>query len=114
MFPPVHTFEGRHRTAGGDGTVVATAMAPDRVVAVLVFLAGLRLVQDYAIYPRLIGRVMHLHPVAVVLALWVGAALGGVVGVCLAVPIVGITPVAHRHWREYREIEELVKERAAT
>jgi predicted PurR-regulated permease PerM len=94
--------------------VVATAMAPDRVVAVLVFLAGLRLVQDYAIYPRLISRVMHLHPVAVVLALWVGAALGGVVGVCLAVPIVGIAQVAHRHWREYREIETLIRERAAT
>lgn len=93
--------------------VVATAMAGERVVAVLVFLAGLRLVQDYAIYPRLISRVMHLHPVAVVLALWAGAAIGGIVGVCLAIPIVGITQVAHRHWREYREIEDLVKERAA-
>ena len=94
--------------------VVATAMAGDRVVAVLAFLAILRLVQDYAIYPRLISRVMHLHPLAVVLALWLGAALGGVVGVCLAVPLVGITQVAHRHWREYREIEDLVRERAAT
>jgi len=94
--------------------VVATAMAEDRVMAVLIFLAVLRLVQDYAVYPRLISRVMHLHPVAVVLALWVGAGLGGVVGVCLAVPIVGIAQVAHRHWREYREIEALVRERAAT
>jgi predicted PurR-regulated permease PerM len=94
--------------------VVATAMAGDRVLAVLVFLAGLRLVQDYAVYPRLISRVMHLHPVAVVLALWVGAAIGGIVGVCLAVPIVGIAQVAQRHWREYREIEDLLKKRAAT
>ncbi|MDP3718651.1 MAG: AI-2E family transporter [Acidobacteriota bacterium] len=94
--------------------VVATGMAEERVVAVLVFLAGLRLVQDYAIYPRLISRVMHLHPVAVVLALWAGAAIGGIVGVCLAIPVVGMAQVAHRHWREYREIEELVRERAAT
>ena len=94
--------------------VVATAMAGDRVLAVLVFLAGLRLLQDYAIYPRLISRVMHLHPVAVVLALWAGAGLGGIVGVCLAVPIVGMAQVAHRHWREYREIEALVRERAAS
>lgn len=94
--------------------VVATGMAGERVVAVLVFLAGLRLVQDYAIYPRLISRVMHLHPVAVVLALWAGAAIGGIVGVCLAIPVVGIAQVAHRHWREYREIEDLLRERAAT
>jgi predicted PurR-regulated permease PerM len=90
--------------------VVATAMAPERVVAVLVFLAALRLLQDYAIYPRLISRAMHLHPLAVVVALWAGAALGGLVGVCLAIPLVGMMQVTYRHWREYREIEHLVGE----
>ena len=90
--------------------VVATAMAPERVVAVLVFLAALRLLQDYAIYPRLISRAMHLHPLAVVVALWAGAALGGLVGVCLAIPIVGVMQVTYRHWREYRDIEHLVGE----
>jgi predicted PurR-regulated permease PerM len=90
--------------------VVATAMDPDHVVRILVFLAAVRVVQDYVIYPRLISRAMSLHPLAVVVALWVGAALGGVVGVCLAVPCVGIVQVTYRHWREYREIEELVEE----
>ena len=66
--------------------VVATAMAPERVLPVLVFLAALRLLQDYAIYPRLISRAMHLHPLAVVVALWAGAAVGGVVGVCSRSP----------------------------
>lgn len=88
--------------------VVATATAPDRVVAILVFLAALRLLQDYVVYPRLISRALHLHPLAVVAALWTGAGLGGVVGVCLAVPVVGVLQVAHRHWREYRDIEALV------
>ena len=52
---------------------------------------------------------MHLHPLAVVAALWVGAGLGGVVGVCLAVPLVGMLQVIHRHWREYYEIETMVE-----
>ena len=56
----------------------------------------------------LISRALHLHPLAIVVALWAGAALGGLVGVCLAVPLVGIMQVTHRHWREYREIEALV------
>jgi predicted PurR-regulated permease PerM len=90
--------------------VVATAAAPDRVVAILVFLGALRVVQDYLIYPRLISRTMHLHPLGVVLALWAGAALGGIVGVCLAVPIVGMLQVTYRHWREYRDIENLVSD----
>ena len=90
--------------------VVATAMAPERAVAVLFFLAALRLVQDYGVYPRLISGALHLHPLAVVLALWIGAVVGGIVGVCLAVPLVGGVQVARRHWREYRDIETLVAE----
>ena len=50
------------------------------------------------------------RPLAVVMALWLGAALGGLVGVCLAVPVVGMLQVTHRHWREYRDIEALVAE----
>jgi len=90
--------------------VVATAMAPASVLSVLGFLALLRIVQDYAIYPHLISQAMHLHPVAVVLALWAGAAVGGLVGICLAIPIVGVLQVAWRHWREYRAIEDLVED----
>ncbi len=90
--------------------VVATAAAPDRVVEVLAFLAALRVLQDYVIYPRLIRRTLHLQPLAVVLALWAGAAVGGVVGVCLAVPLVGLMQATHRHLREYRDIEVLVAE----
>jgi predicted PurR-regulated permease PerM len=47
------------------------------------------------------------------MALWAGAGLGGVMGVCLAVPIVGAMRVTHRHWREYRDIEALVAEAGA-
>lgn len=90
--------------------VVATAVAPERVLSVLGFLALLRVVQDYLIYPRMISRAMKLHPLAVVFALWTGAALGGLVGVCLAIPLVGVLQVTIRHWREYREIETLVEE----
>ena len=90
--------------------VVATAMAPDRVFPVLAFLAALRILQDYAIYPRLISHAMHLHPLAVVVALWIGAAVGGLIGVCLAIPLVGVLQVAYRHWREYRDIEDLIED----
>ena len=88
--------------------VVATSVAPDRALAILGFLLALRVVQDYAIYPRLISRALHLHPLAVVVAIWAGAGLGGVVGVCLAAPTVGMLQVTRRHWREYRDIEALI------
>ena len=85
---------------------------PDTVkfVLVLAFLGTLRVVQDYVIYPRLIRKALHLHPIAVVMAIWLGALLGGVIGVCLAVPSVSILQVTYRHIREYRAIERLVRE----
>jgi predicted PurR-regulated permease PerM len=88
--------------------VVATSMAPERSLSILAVLAGLRILQDYVVYPRLISRALHLHPLGVVMAIWVGAAIGGLIGVCLAVPVVGTVQVTRRHWREYRDIEALV------
>lgn len=85
-----------------------SGVSPGEGLVVLAFLGGLRIVQDYVVYPRLIRNAMHLHPLAVVAAIWVGAAIGGVVGVCLAVPTVGILQVARRQWREYREVERLI------
>lgn len=94
-------------------SATAVVVSPSQALLVLAFLGGLRLLQDYIIYPRLIRHAMHLHPIAVVLAIWLGAMLGGVVGVCLAVPTVGVLQVAYRHYREYRAIERLVREHEA-
>jgi predicted PurR-regulated permease PerM len=94
--------------------ISATSVASSsQVLLVLAFLGWLRVLQDYVIYPRLIRRTMHLHPIAVVLAIWLGATLGGIVGVCLAVPTVGVLQVLYRHYREYRDIERLVREHAS-
>ena len=79
----------------------------------LVGLGALRFVQDYVVYPQLMGRRMHLPPLAVVLALLVGARLGGIVGVALALPLVGVGAVAWRHWRDHRDIEKLVRSHAS-
>jgi predicted PurR-regulated permease PerM len=67
-----------------------------------VFLAVLRIVEDYVIYPRLIGRDIHLHPLVVILAVLAGVELDGVAGVFIAVPIVALLTVAARHWLEWR------------
>ena len=90
-------------------TLVAGMQAGDRLLAVIVFLGALRVVQDYVIYPRLIRQGMHMSTLAVVLTIWAGAALAGAAGVILAIPVAGLISVSYRHWREYREIERLVR-----
>jgi predicted PurR-regulated permease PerM len=74
---------------------------------VLGFLAVLRIVEDYIVYPRLIGQGIHLHPLAVITAILAGAELAGVAGIFLAIPVVAILTVSYRHWLEHRGSEGL-------
>lgn len=92
--------------------VVAT-QAGDKVWAALLFLIVLRVVQDYVVYPRLVRRGIGLSTPAVILTIWCGAALAGATGVIVAIPAAGFLSVSVRHWREYRDIERLVREHQA-
>jgi predicted PurR-regulated permease PerM len=84
---------------------VVLAALHDPVLAVwtAVFLSVLRLLEDYVIYPRLIGRDIHLHPLVVILAVLAGVELDGIAGIFIAVPVVALVTVAARHWLEWRE-----------
>ncbi len=87
---------------------VATLHAgPFAALLVLLFLGVLRLVQDYVVYPKLIGQGIHLHPLAVIIAILSGAELAGVAGIFLAIPVVAILTVSYRHWLEHRGSEGL-------
>lgn len=81
--------------------VVAAFQAPSLAAWVLVFLVVLRILQDYVIYPRLIGHGTHLHPLTIILGVLIGAELGGIVGVFLAVPAMAMLSVAYRHWTDW-------------
>ncbi len=78
-------------------------------LAVLVFLGVLRVVQDYVIYPRIIGQGIHLHPLAVILAILAGAEIAGVAGIFLAIPVIAILTVSYRHWLEHRGSETIAE-----
>jgi predicted PurR-regulated permease PerM len=69
---------------------------------VLVFLVVLRIVHDYVTYPRIIREGIHLHPIAIILAILGGTELAGIAGVFLAIPVVALATVAYRHWVKSR------------
>jgi predicted PurR-regulated permease PerM len=55
-----------------------------------------RVLQDYVATPKIMGQQLKIHPLAAVFAVLVGAELGGVIGIYLAVPIVASVPVIWR------------------
>ncbi len=81
-----------------------------KAMAVLAFLGVLRIVQDYVLYPRIIGSGIHLHPLAVILAILAGHELAGMAGIFLAIPVIAVLTVTYRHWLEHRGSSGLVAE----
>jgi len=57
-----------------------------------------RITQNYVTYPRIMGRQLELHPLAAIFAVLVGAEVGGIVGIYLAVPLTAALRVV---WRTY-------------
>ena len=82
--------------------VVASFYSVNQIIGVLLFLGVLRIIHDYYTYPLIIGQGVHLHPLAVILAILAGHEMAGVTGIFLAIPVIAILTVTHRHWLEHR------------
>jgi predicted PurR-regulated permease PerM len=71
-------------------------------LGVALFLALLRIAQDYIIYPRIVGQGIEMHPLVVIIAILSGAELGGLIGVFLSIPTVGLMIVVYNHYLAYK------------
>ncbi len=78
-------------TAGAAAAMVA--LVSEGVVDALLVVAAVTLVQQLEgdlLYPVVVGRTVALHPVVILLAVSVGAVLGGIIWAFIAVPLVAI------------------------
>lgn len=72
-------------------------------VVVLIFLGAWRLVQDYVVSPRIMGRSMELHPLAAIFGVLAGGEIAGVLGIYLSIPVMASLRIVFRRWRLYAE-----------
>lgn len=61
-----------------------------------------RIVQNYYNSPRILGQQLEIHPLAAIFAVLVGAELGGIIGIYLAVPLIASLRVI---WHMYAGAE---------
>jgi predicted PurR-regulated permease PerM len=82
------------------------------VLYVIAFFVVMQLVENNVLAPRITGGAVGLHPVVALLAIVIGADLGGVVGALFAVPFAGVASVLIAAvWKGWRG-EPVVVERA--
>jgi len=76
----------------GTLAILVTLAAKGWVAAVI--LLGVLIIEDqlegHLLQPQVVGRVIRLHPLAIILSLAVGSVLAGIAGAVVAVPIVAV------------------------
>ena len=76
--------------AGGLATLLALSQSATLGLCTLVFFVAAQQLEGHILVPLLIKKLVGLNPVAVILAILVGAKLGGILGILLAVPIAAV------------------------
>ena len=58
----------------------------------------LRQIEDLIVIPNVVGKFIHVHPVVVLFALFIGARIGGVLGIFLALPVSAVSKVLFNYF----------------
>ena len=83
--------------------VVALVLGYSHWLLLLLFLAAWRVIQDYVISPRIMGRSLELHPLAAIFGVLAGGEIAGILGVYLSIPIMASLRIVWQSWRLYAE-----------
>jgi predicted PurR-regulated permease PerM len=90
-------------TLGGILVGIVVAFAADFPIGLIVWIAVLILyqqVENNLIQPFVYGKAVQIHPLVVIVAILIGAALLGVLGALVAIPVAAaIQAVARDYWR---------------
>ena len=76
--------------AGGLATLLALSQSSLLGLWTLIFFLVAHQLENHVIVPLLIKKLVGLNPVTVILAILVGAKLGGILGILLAVPLAAV------------------------
>jgi predicted PurR-regulated permease PerM len=72
-------------------------------ILLVAFLGLWRVIQDYVVSPRIMGRSMELHPLAAIFGVLAGGEIAGVLGIFLSIPVMASLRIVFRRWRLYAE-----------
>ena len=92
------------------GTLMTASAMRELTVQTALFYVALTQVNHNIVYPALVGKSLHLHPVAVILGVVFGGEILGAAGMFLAVPFIVIIKIVitdiYRDRREMQGAEE--------
>ncbi|MDF1510655.1 AI-2E family transporter [Robertmurraya sp. DFI.2.37] len=82
-------------------TIIAATMSMKMVITSVIIVVILQFLEGNILSPLIVGKSLHMHPLLIMLALFAGGEMGGIIGLILGVPILAILKVILLHSRNH-------------
>lgn len=92
--------------------LVALSVSPWLALGVLVLYLVISNIEANILYPKIVGDIVGLHPLVIIVALFIGAEARGVMGALLAVPLAVVLQVLFEHFYRFDEPAPIAAEAA--
>ncbi len=80
-------------------------------LVVLALMAIIQQLENHLLVPRIVGRALDLHPIIVIVGLFVGASLAGILGAILAAPLIASLKLLSTYaWRKLFDLPPFPEE----
>lgn len=94
--------------SGAVVTIITLAVAPDKVIWVIVLFLTVQLLENSLLVPRIQGSFLRIHPAVMIFMLVLGAYLAGFWGLLLAGPLTATGAEIYRYVRQCYQDEKLL------
>jgi len=94
--------------SGAIVTIITLAVAPDKVIWVIVLFLAVQLLENSLLVPRIQGSFLRIHPAIMIFMLVLGAYLAGFWGLLLAGPLTATGAEIYRYVRQCYQDEKLL------
>jgi len=94
--------------SGAIVTIITLAVAPDKVIWVIVLFLAVQLLENSLLVPRIQGSFLRIHPALMIFMLVLGAYLAGFWGLLLAGPLTATGAEIYRYVRQCYQDEKLL------
>ena len=93
--------------SGAVVTIVTLAIAPDKVIWVIVLFLAIQLLENSLLVPRIHGGYLRIHPAVLIVLLVLGAYIAGFWGLLLAAPLTATSVEIYKYIRHCYQAEKI-------
>lgn len=80
--------------------LIALGVSPIKAIIVVIVYILIQQLESNILVPNVMKKAVGINPAIIIIAILIGAELGGVVGMILAVPVAAIIAIIMREWKE--------------